>query len=501
MTRLSRREFLLRSSASLAGACIAGSLAEQILFGGSATAAPADVFPGTLADDLAAIVADLQKKFPYASALYVSSGGVSMSRDRNGKRVTEVGIPSQGVTLRVFDGAAFHEAAVGGVSRDALRAAGRRLTAEVPLAKAVRTIPAHDALTRAWATTMVEAPSSVPLADRLARVEREFERVNWNDPRVRSVRVNTDVQEVRRIFVDRGRRLSSTRTLIGHNVLLFGFDQGKPGFGFARRTGQGGLELTSLADDAVEKLKKDFVESFGAEQMPAGEYQVVFAPPVSGLLAHESFGHGVEMDQFVKDRAKAREFLGKPVASKIVSLLDDPSLPGARGSYPFDDEGELARPTTIIENGVFVQPLTDLMSSTWLGTPRTPNGRTQNWDRKVYARMSNTFIAKGESRPEELLDSLKDGMYLEGFRNGIEDPQGWGIQFTAATAREYRNGKPTGRLFSPVTVTGYVPDILSNVTMVANDFALEPGTCGKGDKEFVPVTSGGPHLRTKARCS
>ena len=150
---------------------------------------------------------------------------------------------------------------------------------------------------------------------------------------------------------------------------------------------------------------------------------------------------------------------------------------------------------------MFVRPLTDLMSATFLGKPRTPNGRAQAWDRKPYARMSNTFFARGASEPAELLDTLKDGLYLEGFRNGIEDPQGWGIQFTAGTAREYRNGKPTGKLFSPATVTGYVPDILSRITHVANDFALEPGTCGKGFKEFVPVTSGGPHLRTRARVS
>jgi TldD protein len=207
------------------------------------------------------------------------------------------------------------------------------------------------------------------------------------------------------------------------------------------------------------------------------------------------------MDQFVKDRAKAQEFLGKKVASDIVTLLDDPSLPGIRGSYPFDDEGVLAAPTRIIENGVFVQPLTDLMSATFLGKPRTPNGRAQAWDRKVYARMSNTFFAKGTSDKAEVLASLGDGLYIEGFRNGIEDPQGWGIQFTASTAREFKNGKPTGRLFAPATITGYVPDILSHITLIANDFELEPGTCGKGHKEYVPITSGGPHLKTRARVS
>jgi TldD protein len=288
---------------------------------------------------------------------------------------------------------------------------------------------------------------------------------------------------------------------VQHSGVLFGFADGKPGFGFQRVVGQGGLELATLPDDKIEKLRRDFVESFTYLPMEAGEYDVVFAPEVSGLLAHESFGHGVEMDQFVKDRAKAREFLGKPVAAPIVSLYDDPSIAGARGSYPFDDEGVVAAPTKIIDAGTFVQPLTDLMSATFLGTKRTPNGRTQGFDRKVYARMSNTFIGRGETPPEQVLASLDNGLYLEGFRNGIEDPQGWGIQFTAGVAREYKGGKRTGRVFATPNVTGYVPDILNAITLVGSDFALEPGSCGKGFKEFVAVTSGGPHLRTRARVS
>jgi TldD protein len=503
MKRIGRRDFLRVGGATVAATLFAGPLAERLLAAEKPAGSPSTgaEFPGRLADDLAAIVADLQAKYPYASALFASQSGITIGRDRKGKRVSESGFPTRGVSLRVFDGGAFHETAVGGQSPDRLRAAARDLMKSVPVAKERYRIAPLGAHRESWRTPMEQDPAAISLADRVARVDQEFERIDWKDPRVRSARVSTDVGTVRRLFIDRDRRLSSEATTVAHNVVLFGFDQGKPGFAFARRNGQGGLELTRLTDEALERMRRDFVESFGAEQVPAGEYEVVFSPSVSGLLAHESFGHGVEMDQFVKDRAKAREFLGKKVASEIVSLLDDPSIAGARGSYPFDDEGVIAAPTRIIENGIFVRPLTDLMSATFLGVPRTPNGRAQGWDRKVYARMSNTFIAKGSSDKAEVLASLKNGLYLEGFRNGIEDPQGWGIQFTASTAREYKDGKPTGRLFAPATVTGYVPEILSNVTLVGNDFELEPGTCGKGFKEFVPVTSGGPHLRTRARVS
>ncbi len=101
----------------------------------------------------------------------------------------------------------------------------------------------------------------------------------------------------------------------------------------------------------------------------------------------------------------------------------------------------------------------------------------------------------------DLLAQVDRGVYLTKWSSGMEDPQGWGIQFTAGTAREVKGGKFTGRIFAPATVTGYVPEILSNITMVANDFKLEPGTCGKGFKEWVPVTCGGAHIRTRARVS
>lgn len=501
--KLTRREFLVRGGAAAGGTLLASTFAGRLLALPDQVAVdPSGPFPGRLADDLASVVADLRRKYPYASGLFASQSGITISRDRNGKRVSEAGFPSRGVVLRVFDGAAFHETAVGSEDVDVLRAAAKALAREVPVAaKARYAIEPLSPHAETWRTAVEQDPAALGLEERMALVDREFERVNGDDPRLRTVRVTTEVGDVRRVFVDANRRLASATTTVSHAVVWFGLDQGKPGFGFTRRVGQGGLELARLTDEQLESHRREYAESFGAEPMPAGEYDVVFAPEISGLLAHESFGHGVEMDQFVIERAKAREFLGKKVAADIVSLVDDPSIPGARGSYPFDDEGMLARPTTVIERGVFTSPLTDLMSATFMGRPRTPNGRAQAWNRKVYARMSNTFFARGASDPAEVLGSLRNGLYVQGFRNGIEDPHGWGIQFTANTAKEIRDGKPTGRIFAPVTITGYVPEILANISMVASDFALEPGTCGKGHKEYVPVTSGGPHLRTRARVS
>ena len=291
----------MQSGASLAGAVLVGSVAEQLLAAtGSTSVAPAAPaaadFPDRLFDELATIVADLERKFPYASALFTSQGGVAITRDRNGKRVSESGFPTQGVSLRVFDGSGFHEAATGSTSPDALRKAAQGLIRDASVATQRYHIEPLTPHTETWRTPMERNPASLSLADRAALVDHEFDRCNWDDPRVRSARVTSEVGGVRRLFVDRSRRLASIQSTIQHSMQLFGFDKGRPGFGFKRRVGLGGLELAVITDAELEQMRREFVESFGTGQMPAGEYEVVFAPEVSGLLAHESFGHGVEMD-------------------------------------------------------------------------------------------------------------------------------------------------------------------------------------------------------------
>jgi TldD protein len=236
-----------------------------------------------------------------------------------------------------------------------------------------------------------------------------------------------------------------------------------------------------------------------ARPVPAGVYDIVADPSVSGTIAHEAFGHGVETDMFLKERARSADYLGRRVGSDLVTIIDDPTVPGGYGGYYVDDEGQPAGPTVIIRDGIFLRGLTDLYSATRLGIPRSANGRRESVHRKAYARMSNTFFARGQSTREELLESLDDGLLVCRALNGMEDPKGWGIQIWTNFAREYRDGRPTGVLYAPVAMTGYVPDVLADVSMVASDFEITPGTCGKGWKEYVPNGAGGPHIRTRLR--
>jgi TldD protein len=259
-----------------------------------------------------------------------------------------------------------------------------------------------------------------------------------------------------------------------------------------------GLDYT---DDELRELADMAQAMQAAERIEPGEYTVIASPGVTGVIAHESFGHGVETDMFLKERARAAHHIDRVIGSPLVNILDDASVPGAFGSFFFDDEGWLAGPTRIVEQGVFKRGLTDLFSATALQLSRSANGRRQDFSRKAYARMTNTFFASGETPVPDLFAQVEHGVYLATWLSGMEDPQGWGIQVTCRYGREIKHGRLTDRLFAPIVITGYVPDVLQTISAVGNDFALEPGGCGKGHKELIRVSAGGPHLMMKARLS
>ena len=237
-----------------------------------------------------------------------------------------------------------------------------------------------------------------------------------------------------------------------------------------------------------------------AKPMVPGEYDIVTDTHMTGLICHEAFGHGVEMDMFVKDRALAREYVGKYVASPIVNMRDGAASALSAGSYFFDDEGVLAGDTQIIRDGILVTGISDLSSALELGTAPTGNGRRESSRRKAYARMTNTFIEPGKDRLEDMIASIDHGYFVCECDNGMEDPKNWAIQCVAKYAIEIKDGKLTDNWFSPVIISGYVPDLLKSISMVSSDCKIVgAGMCGKGYKEWVRVSDGGPCVKARAK--
>lgn len=249
--------------------------------------------------------------------------------------------------------------------------------------------------------------------------------------------------------------------------------------------------LNDLCETSIKLLDSTLIE--------LGIYDIITSPAITGLIAHEAFGHGVELDMFLKNRAKAKNYINKYVASPLITMHDGASSCLSQASYFFDDDGVLAHDTVIIEKGILKSGISDLVSAMQLKLEPTGNGRRQNPFHKSYSRMTNTFFEAGSDNLKDMIKSVKYGYMLCEMDNGMEDPKNWNIQCTCAYAKEIKDGKFTGKIVAPVVMSGNVLDLLQSITMVSKEFEIHgSGHCGKGHKEWVPVSDGGPYL--KARC-
>ena len=312
--------------------------------------------------------------------------------------------------------------------------------------------------------------------------------------------VRVSYQEVHKIFLSKKRDLEQNYlwTVGGATALARRGQEIKDAYGSV--SGLGGAEILDGLEEKLQSFADTAVMLLKSEPMVPGTYDCICTPDVTGMIAHEAFGHGVEMDMFVKDRALAKEYIGKQVASELVTMHDGGSAAAQTGSYFFDDEGVEAHDTVIIEKGILKRGICDTLSALALGSAPTGNGRRQDFAAKAYTRMTNTFFEGGNDSLEDMIASIDYGFMLENPTSGMEDPKNWGIQCMVSHAREIKNGKFTGRVLSPVVLTGYVPDLLKSISMMSPNVELSgSGMCGKGYKEFVKVSDGGPYIKARIR--
>jgi len=444
------------------------------------------------------LILEMEKRVPYAAALLSRSDGLEVTVSDREQKVTQVP-SSHGLVLTAWNGAYVEEAATSHLEREHLTVLARRFSQAVDVSPSAAPPDPRPDKHAYFETSCGTDPGTLTPKDKLSLCLELHRRTRELDPRIVNVQVNYREIVESKAFVNRTKRLSQNVLRLRLGVVMFVSDGQQLQYDWLYKDGTGGLEMIQISDEDLRKLCDSALALLSAEKVPPGMYDVICSPDISGVIAHEAFGHGVELDMFLKNRARSEQYLGKPVASPLVDIVDDPSFTGGYGSYFFDDEGQLASPTYIIRNGVFERGLSDLFSAHILGMPRTANGRRESFERKIYARMSNTFFARGHMSVEQMIGGVDRGVYLSRMSSGMEDPKGWGMQVTSHYGEEILKGKLTGRRFAPVGITGYVPDILQSVSAVGDDFALSGGTCGKGHKEWAPVSSGGPHLRLKAR--
>jgi len=232
-----------------------------------------------------------------------------------------------------------------------------------------------------------------------------------------------------------------------------------------------------------------------AQDAPAGNMTVVLGPGWPGILLHEAIGHGLEGDFNRKGTSAFSGRVGERVASDLCTVVDDGTLAGRRGSLNIDDEGTPTENTVLIEKGILKGYMQDKLNARLMGVKPTGNGRRESYAHLPMPRMTNTYMLPGESDPEEIIQSVKKGLYARNFGGGQVDITSGKFVFSASEAYLIENGKIT-RPVKGATLIGNGPDVLTKVSMVGNDMALDSGvrTCGK-DGQSVPVGVGQPTLK------
>lgn len=249
------------------------------------------------------------------------------------------------------------------------------------------------------------------------------------------------------------------------------------------------LEITDIGEIAFEALRRALV-MVDSKPCPAGSMPVVLSGKAGGTMIHEACGHSLEADIIQKDFSTFRNSMGKKVASGLVSMADDPTIPGLFGSYPFDGEGTFSRNTVLIRNGVLESFLTDINSSIIGGFPLTGNGRRSSYRVPPIPRMSNTFIMKGEMEPDSVLDTVRQGLLVKKMGGGEVNPTSGDFVFHVSEGYLIKDGRQSFPVKNAI-LTGNGPQVLLDIEAVGNDIHFDAGICGKSGQE-VPVTDGQP---------
>ena len=353
----------------------------------------------------------------------------------------------------------------------------------------------------ASARSLYQGMDPIATLDSTAKVqllEKVEQLARAKDPRVAQVMAGL-ASEYDVVMVARadGTLAADVRPLVRLSVTVIAEQKDRRESGSAGGGGRFGL---AYFDDAmiaqyVDEAVKAALTNLEARPAPAGEMTVVLGPGWPGILLHEAIGHGLEGDFNRKGSSAFSGRIGQRVAAKGVTVLDDGTLKDRRGSLNVDDEGNTSQRNVLIEDGILKGYIQDAMNARLMGVPPTGNGRRESYASIPMPRMTNTYMLAGEKSPEEIVASIKKGLYATNFGGGQVDITSGKFVFSASEAYWVENGK----ILYPVkgaTIVGSGPECLKRVSMIGNDMKLDSGvgTCGK-EGQSVPVGVGQPTLR------
>ncbi len=338
--------------------------------------------------------------------------------------------------------------------------------------------------------------------EKIALLQRIDAYTRQQDPRVIQVSVSLAAEyETVLVMASDGHLAADVRPLVRLNVSVVVEQNGQRERGYAGGGGRYDYQYFVENDFALNYAReavRQALVNLSAVDAPAGTMPVVLGPGWPGVLLHEAVGHGLEGDFNRKGTSVFSGRIGEMVASPLCTVVDDGTLANRRGSLNVDDEGVPTQHTVLIENGILKNYLQDKRNARLMGMQSTGNGRRESYAHTPMPRMTNTYMLPGKSTPEEIIASVKKGIYAVNFGGGQVDITSGKFVFSASEAYLIENGKIT-KPVKGATLIGNGPDVLTKVSMVGNDLALDSGigVCGK-EGQSVPVGVGQPTLRVDA---
>lgn len=343
------------------------------------------------------------------------------------------------------------------------------------------------------------AKAEVATPDRVALLNEIDAEARRYDPRITNVMASFNTEyKVVVVATSDGTLVGDIQPLSRLQISCIAEENGNRQVGSFGGGGRVGFEFYREQNRHLEYAReaaREAILNLSAVDAPAGVMPVVLAGGWPGILLHEAIGHGLEADFNRKKTSAFSNLVGKRVASDVCTIVDDGTLPFRRGSLNMDDEGTPTGCTTLIEKGILRGYITDKLNARLMGIALTGNGRRESYQSVVLPRMTNTFMLAGESDPQDIIRSVKKGLYAVSFGGGQVDITNGKFVFSASEAYLIEDGQVT-KPVKGATLIGNGPEILTKVSMVGHDLKLDNGigTCGK-DGQSVPVGVGLPTLK------
>lgn len=440
------------------------------------------------------------KDVEYADAIYERTEGVWVAKDNVEERVSTPAAV-RGVVLRAYKLGQWREASTYDFSGARVLEMAKRLAGFEPMSKNAVKLQELSAWKLDAELKVKIHPSEVDVEEKLRHVQKLHGDVVGQDKRIVNARVLYSDTVLERIFANtEGSVLRQVIPRTSLQVMPIARESGKIDYDYLTCGGTSGFEIVK---DLEEKHVKETVESsislLKASAPPSGHLRVILDPGMTGTFAHESFGHGCEADQIVRKRSYLVPYFGKRIGFEKLNICDDGTLLGGNGSFLFDDEGVRSKKNYILRTGVLEGYLHERFSASLMNTEPTGNGRRESFLRKLFVRMTNTYVDPGDYGLDEMVEEIDSGVMFVHSVSGMEDPLAGGMELKSKKGYVIEKGR-VGRVLSTLTLTESVPEFIASIDAVGKkeQFEAEAGTCGKGYEDFVPVGDGGVYIRAKA---